>query len=191
MRFSTPYITIFQKPYCCAMACLLMIIYRRTERLYEQETLAEYFGVKISEGSKKAFFRELALLTGTNHDEGIETLKIGDRLETFFREKALPLKHTIVQYDDIIDWGNSIITHMEQGHDIWCEYIRWDISDVTKTSPLGIHDGLITAYDSETRIVTLINPEPKEKNRITYPLDEFIERMSGKHGRKTGCIIIS
>ena len=124
MHLSTPYITILQKPYCCAMACLLMIIYRRTGQLYEQESLAEYFGVKIGEGSKKAFFRELALLTSTNHDEGIETLKIGDRLETFFREKDLQLKHTITPYDDIKDWESHIITHMEQGHDIWCEYIR-------------------------------------------------------------------
>jgi len=191
MNFSTPYITILQKPYCYAMACLLMIIYRRTGILYEQESLAEYFGVKIGEGSKKAFFRKLALITGLNHDEGIETLKIGKQLEAFFAKENIRLTYTIDRYEAIVDWEGYIISHMEQGHDIWCEYIRGDISDITKTSPLGIHDGLITEYDSTMRVITIINPEPKEKNRIVYPLDEFLKRMSGKYGRKTGCIIIS
>jgi hypothetical protein len=52
---SARYIPIIQKPYCCAMACFCMILYRRSGILYDQEELARYFGVRISLDSQSAF----------------------------------------------------------------------------------------------------------------------------------------
>lgn len=112
-------------------------------------------------------------------------MKIEGKLREFMDERGHSCEIETFPIEKIDDLDLFIREHLSSGHDIWCEYIRGNITDITKTSPLGIHDGLITAYDTETHIVTLMNPEPKQKNRITFPIDELRERMSGRHGRPT------
>ena len=60
------------------MACLSMILYRRTERLYDQEKLAMYFGVRISAECQDAFSKEMPLLTSHNYDDGDDNDGGGD-----------------------------------------------------------------------------------------------------------------
>jgi hypothetical protein len=67
------YIPIIQKPYCCAMACFCMILYRRTGLLYDQEELARHFGVRISPNAQSAFSEQMPILTAQNFDEGVTT----------------------------------------------------------------------------------------------------------------------
>lgn len=167
-----------------------MILYRRFGVLYEQEELAEYFWVKIGVREVSSFLREFPLLSSMNLDEWVETMKIEGKLREFMIEHEHSCEIETFSIERIDDLDLFIREHLSSGYDIWCEYIRGDITDITKTSPLGIHDGLITAYDTETHFITLMNPEPKQKNRITFPIEELRERMSGRHGRPTWCIII-
>jgi hypothetical protein len=53
-----------------------MILYRRTRKLYDQEKLAMYFGVRISAEYQDAFYEEMSLLTSHNYDEGVKTIEL-------------------------------------------------------------------------------------------------------------------
>ncbi|MFZ4461457.1 MAG: hypothetical protein ACOYN2_02735 [Patescibacteria group bacterium] len=65
----TKYIPLVQKPECCAVTCLQMILYRRTGKLYDQQALAEFFGVKINKRHVHAFNVSLQIMDRYNKDE--------------------------------------------------------------------------------------------------------------------------
>ena len=81
------YNIILQKPYCCAMACLSMVLYRRSHKLYDQEELAIIFGVKIGEKYKNAFRESLDFITSHNYDEGINTLESIEQIQAFLTQE--------------------------------------------------------------------------------------------------------
>lgn len=47
VKLKPAYIPLIQKPQCCAVTCLQMIVYRNGYGLQDQEELAREFGVKV------------------------------------------------------------------------------------------------------------------------------------------------
>ena len=168
-----------------------MILYRRSKKLYDQEELAIKFGVKIGEKYKNAFGESLDFITSHNYDEGINTLDSIEQIQWFLTQEWYDLHIEKLQFDDIDQLENFLIKNINDSHDIWCEYIMWNIYDYSYSSPIYIHDGLIESYNTETKIITIIDPEPEHRNRSTIWISEFFDRISGKYGRKTGFLMIS
>jgi hypothetical protein len=187
--FGKNYTPIMQKPYCCGIACLLMIIYRHTWRLYDQEELAREFGVKIGESYRSAFSEEMPRYNSLTSDVGIETLSLVEPLTDWLQREQIPITITAKRASEIPDLRYFIEQHLTSSHDLWCEYISGDIRDFTGTNRLSLHDGLIESCDGDT--IVMIDPEPECRNRKTMKISDLMERISGKYAkRETGFLII-
>lgn len=169
------------------MACLSMILYRRTERLYDQEMLAMYFGVRISAEYQDAFAEKMPLLTSHNYDEGVKTIELGESVKAFFEKEGINLECAAIKASTIENLEQWIEQSLEWDADIWCEYVYGDLS----WWELYLHDGLIESYDATRKEVTMINPEGTKKNRFQISITELFERISGKYSRETGFLLIS
>jgi len=55
LSLDPPYLPLIQKPMCCAVTCLQMIVFRNCGTLCDQEQLAIQFGVKIDQKYISAF----------------------------------------------------------------------------------------------------------------------------------------
>ncbi len=178
-----------QKPYCCGIACLLMIVYRHTWRLYDQELLARHFGVKIGERYAWAFGSDMPRYDSLTSNVGIETLGLSEWVNTWFQSKGIKLTATPVRASEIENLCEFIERHLSDGTDLWCEYVSGDIEDFSGTSRLSLHDGLIESCDGDA--VIMIDPEPERKNRKSMKISELRKRISGKHAeRETGFLVI-
>lgn len=82
------------------MACLQMVLFRRTGRLFDQEELGAKFGVKVPENKKGIYAHDLALLTSHNFDEGISTMDSEGPLNAFFAESGIPLHARAYRADE-------------------------------------------------------------------------------------------
>ena len=178
-----------QKPYCCGIACLLMIVYRHTWRLYDQESLAREFGVRIGGSHASAFGEEMPRYNSRTSDVGIETLGLSEQVNTWFQNEGIRLTATPVRASDIGDLQEFIQWHLWSGVDIWCEYISGDIGDIMGNTWLSLHDGLIESCDGDT--IVMIDPEPECRNKKIMKISDLRERISGKYAeRETGFLII-
>jgi hypothetical protein len=122
-RIMRKYTTILQKPNCCAIACLMMIIYRHTGKLYEQEELAHRFGVKIGEQYREAFSREFGTYSSLGYDEGVNTREILPQIQDFLRKEKIPLTVEIMNIETLEELYRCIRENSNEETDIWCEYI--------------------------------------------------------------------
>jgi hypothetical protein len=80
-----------------------------------------------------------------------------------------------------------IIQALELDGDVWCEFIDGPLNSPQK---LYLHDNLIEAYDPMEGTLTLIDPSGDKENRYSMAFSEFITRVSGQYGRKTGIITV-
>ncbi len=183
------YIPIMQKPYCCGIACLLMVVYRHTGRLYDQEWLAREFSVKIGDRYAWAFGSDMPRYTSLTSNVGIETLSLSEQINTWFGNEQIGLTAIPVKASAIKDLTLFIHTHLFYGDDLWCEYVSGDISDITGSSHRSLHDGLIQSCDGDT--IIMIDPEPECHNKKEMQISDLRERISWKYAeRETGFLII-
>ena len=189
-RMESPkYPILLQKPYHCAMACLQMVAYRHTGRIFDQEELGVRFGVKIPGSVRRYFRHELSALTSHNRDEGICTTGSAEAVTRFFQEEGLPLvAESFPATPGFLEGLPAWLTeNLAAGYDLWAEYAlvepRTFLPDRTY-----LHDSLIIGATADS--ITLLDPEPKSRNVRTVPLAEFAERMSGSYGTQTGILRI-
>ena len=78
------YIPLVQKPFCCNVTCLSMILYRRGFGLFDQEKLAKFFDIRIDKASRGAFRTKLKPFTHTGFDEGLKTIESAPVVNSFF-----------------------------------------------------------------------------------------------------------
>ncbi len=85
------YTLFYQKPYLCAMSCLQMILFRHTGKVYDQESLAVVFGVKIDPTLGHIYTNTYESLTKQNFDEGVSTMDLTNLLSRFFESESIEL----------------------------------------------------------------------------------------------------
>ena len=183
------YIPLIQKPKCCAVACLQMLLYRNGFGLFDQEDLAVEFGVKIGIDDKSAFREDMPLMTDFNFDEGISTIESVDRINTFFKKSNISLFATPHSFSSIKSLRDLIVENLAQNNDIWIEYHTHHVhaGDINNKR---IHDALIESFDAKTDSVVIIDPKPGRRQRLTVPLESIQQALSSEFGKELGLLII-
>ncbi|MDB5238311.1 MAG: hypothetical protein JWM46_581 [Candidatus Kaiserbacteria bacterium] len=179
------YIPFLQKPSCCAVTCLQMILYRNGVRLYDQEELAQRFGVKIGSEEQDAFRSGMPVRERLNYDEGISTMESVDALNKFFAEESIGMKATRYMYSQIESLQELLIENLRNNNEIWIEYHSQEIHDSEH-----IHDGLVESVDLTAQTVVIIDPVPRRRQRITVPIAMLERALSATFGKELGVISV-
>ncbi len=184
------YTALVQKPFCCNVTCLQMILYRRGYGLFDQEQLAKFFKIKVSAEAKKSFNVKLGTYTRINLDEGLVTIKSAPIVNRFLKKNRLPLTATSVRASEIGDLQSFIASHLKADDDLWIEYKSHQIH-----GERIIHDNVIEsiktrAKDKDTGVV-LVDPQGTHKTRLEVSLGKIRAAISTKFGRETGFLVIS
>lgn len=181
------YIPLFQKPFCCNATCLSMILYRRGFGLFDQERLAQLLGAKVDEASKDLFY--LPQSVGRVGEElGINTVTSSETVNELFKILNLPLQAESVKASSIRNLAEFIHTHLEQNHDLWTELKIHEMKGEE-----SIHDNVIERIEHTGSgiFVTLVDPLPEYKTRITLPVQKLERAISNEFDRETGFLVIS
>ena len=184
------YIPLIQKPKCCAVTCLQMILYRKGFGLYDQEDLAIKFGVKIDKKDAAAFSAAMPIMAQSNFDEGIQTVESEGQINKFFIDNAISLKAKSYKLSSIPSLINFMGEHINANHDIWIEYHSNEVHAEDKYQGNYIHDGLIEGLNLSKEIATVIDPEPEHRERLYIPLKTIEKSISKTYGRETGFIVV-
>ena len=182
------YIPLVQKPFCCNVTCLMMILYRRGYGLFDQEKLAKYFDIRISEKSRGAFNVRLNTFTRRNYDEGLKTIESEDIINRFFRENDIRLVAKAIKISAISNLVEFLIDNIESDNDLWVEYKTHQISGAE-----AIHDGLVEGVMQGRGVAkaVVIKPSRDHKPRRRVEIGIIEEALTSKFGRETGFIVIS
>jgi hypothetical protein len=190
IHLSPTYLPLIQKPSCCAVTCLQMILFRNEGILFDQEKLAITFGVKILPQDAPAFSTTMPIMTDPAIDEGIRTVESEARLNLFFQEVAPRLKATSFKYSKIPSLIDFLTTHLCANHDIWVEYHSDDIHPTDERRGMYIHDGLVESLDLQNDRVIVIDSMPDHQQRLSLSLNALETAISTRYGRETGFILI-
>lgn len=185
-----PYVPLIQKPMCCAVTCLQMILYRNGFGLYDQEDLAIEFGVKIDKKYAPAFREDMPIMTSNNLDEGIATIESEAIINTFFERLKVPLSATAFRCSEISNLEKFILDNLSAQRDLWVEYHAHEIHSDDTTKGHYIHDGLIESYQLASQTAVVIDPVPEHRQRLRVGIVELEASISDKFGRETGIIIV-
>lgn len=183
------YIPLVQKPCCCCMTCLQMILYRRGYGLFDQQELAEYFKVKVGKYDVAAFNVKLDAYTALDKYRGIKTIESEELINKFFREKRIALKAKAVKSSEISNLEEFLYTNLMRNNDLWMEYICRPIHNEA-----GGHDGLIESISKgkDGTKVVLIDSCQFHKPRIEVEIEKIHAAITGKlRGRDIGFVVIS
>ncbi len=188
ISLNPPYIPLVQKPCCCNVTCLQMILYRRGFGLFDQQMLAQYFKIKIGKDDLKCFNIKLTTFTKTNFDEGLKTIESAGIVNRFFKAQKISLMAKAIRASEIKNLETFIIQNLKQNNDLWVEYK----SHKTHGEKF-IHDNVVESVvkTKKTVGVILIDPAPYHKPRLSVSLEKLTEAISKKYGRETGFIVIS
>ncbi len=184
------YVALIQKPMCCAVACLQMILFRNGLGLFDQEDLAFEFGIKIMPDYQNAFSQPLHIINQPNVSGGMQTVESEKFINDFFTKKSVALRATAHRASTILHLADFLMEHLKANHDIWIEYHANDIYSDEASFRSYIHDGLIESYDEATSIVTVTDSVPLHKQRLKVSLDTISKAISTHFGRETGFVII-
>jgi len=184
------YIPLIQKPTCCAVTCLQMILYRNGFGLHDQEELAVAFGVKIREKYAAAFSSKMPIMTRSNFDEGIPTVESESKINAFFVEKKVGLIAKSYVFSEIPSVRDFIKSHIRENSDVWIEYHAQDIHPDDQMQGNYIHDGLVESIDLADDMVCVIDSMPDHRQRLTLPLKTLERAISPHFGKETGFVIV-
>ncbi len=187
------YIPLTQKPCCCNVTCLQMILYRHGYGLFDQQELAVYFKIKVGKKDRKTFNVRLGTYTRVNHDEGLKTIESEKIINRFFKQRGVSLVAKAVRASDISDINKFLMDNLLSNNDLWIEYKGHRIHRHDSEQGQYIHDGLVEQIIEHKRVnqVTIIDPHPRHKPRIKINTEVLRESISTKFGRETGFIVIS
>lgn len=187
------YIPLVQKPLCCNVTCLMMILYRRGYGLFDQEELAQYFDVRVGEKTVGAFNLKLNTYTDTG-EAGLQTVESEKIIDRFFKQRSILLTAKAVRVSEITDLQKFLRDHLGQNDDLWVEYKAHRIHE--SSDPSGseyVHDGLVEGLEEcKTSVTaTIIDPTGTHKPRFRVDMETLWEALSSKFGKETGFIVVS
>ena len=184
------YIPLMQKPACCAVTCLQMILFRNQVGLFDQEELAIKFGVKVPAEDILAFRTEMSVMTSANVDEGIHTVESEEQISCFLEKMAPELRATSFKHSRIGSLSGFLSSHLDANRDIWVEYHAHEIHSTDDQQGKYIHDGLIESINLADGSVILIDPMPKHRQRQVISLEILDHAISTRFGHETGFVVI-
>lgn len=185
-----PYIPLVQKPCCCAVTCLQMILYRRGYGLFDQEALAEEFDVRVAPEYLTCFSTPRKPYTINNFDEGIATVESAAEIQEFFDRNAVALKVEAFRFSEIGDLDALLQRELTANNDIWLEYKSHRIHATDLHQGDYIHDGLVESYDPQSKSLTIIDPFYFHPPRISVSLHETLLALGPSLGRETGLLLV-
>jgi len=183
------YVPLVQRPECCAITCLQMVLYRRGNGLFDLEKLALFFDIRVHKDHLNSFNVRLRQLTSYNNDEGMKTVESAGRVNAFFRKNKIKLTARPVKHSQIPNLAKFITENLASGHDLWVEYKAHEIHKNALSSAY-IHDGLVESFNRQKNEVTLVDPDPRHKPRVRVPLVVLKDAISARLGRETGFLVI-
>ncbi len=184
------YVPLIQKPNCCSITCLQMILFRNGYGLVDQEELAIKCGVRISPEDSAAFRTEMPFMTDVNLDEGIQTVDSERQINTILKEIAPELRARSFRHSKIDSLSDFLTTHLRDNRDVWTEYHAREIHSGDEKKGNYLHDGLIESLDLDLGSVVVIDPMPKHRQRLVISLETLERAISTQYGRETGFVVI-
>lgn len=181
------YISLVQKPSCCNVTCLQMILYRRGFGLFDQEQMAKFFKVKVGPKEQRAFNIRLGKYSRRGFDEDIKTVKSAPLINKFFSKNKIPLAAKAVRASSISNLQKFIADNLAKNNDLWLEFKTHQVHHSE-----SIHDNVIESIATSKNglIVTAVDPLWHRKPRNAIALDKLRLAIGTKFGRETGFIII-
>ena len=182
------YIPLVQKPSCCNVTCLQMILYRRGFGLFDQQELAKYFKIKISKKETAFFNVKFKTYTSVNEDGGLRTIDSEKIINKFFKESKISLVAHSVKYSKINDLKEFILENIKNNNDLWLEY---KMNKIHKEK--SMHDNVVESIkiNKKRTFVTVVDPYWEYKPRYEISIKDLSDSISKKYGRETGFIVIS
>lgn len=180
------YTPLVQRPCCCCVTCLQMILYRRGFGLFDQEELAKYFKIKIGKIDVGAFNVKLGTYAKLS-DAGMHTTESEKTINHFFRKKGIPLAASSVRPSEIPDIGKFLEGALSKNSDIWMEYKTSKIHKVRQKEKWFWpewkcpHDNVIERIRKENgrTKVTLVDPFWFYRPRTEVDVEELKTEIIG------------
>lgn len=180
------YTPLVQRPCCCCVTCLQMILYRRGFGLFDQEELAKYFKIKIGKKDVGAFNAKLGTYSKLDN-VGMHTTESKKTINRFFRDKRIPLDARSVRASEIPDLKNFLVSNLKQQKDIWMEYKTSKIHKERQKEKWfwpewkGAHDNVIESIKLENgrTSVTLVDPFWYYRPRTEVDVEELKTEIIG------------
>lgn len=188
VAFKPKFIPLVQKPSCCNVTCLQMILYRRGFGLFDQQEMAKFFNIKVAKKEQRSFNVKLGTYTQINKDGGLKTVESERVINKFFKTNKIPLFAKSVLASEISDLGSFIVDNIKNNNDLWMEYKSHEIH-----GEKFIHDNVVESLQKKNgrTTVTLVDPAPEYKPRLEVSVTKLRKAISNEFGRETGFIVVS
>jgi len=176
-----PYIHARQLPYCCAPACLYMILVRRGINPDSQEAIAEELGLMVPPKWVR-FFPSIIVELSRGQFGGCRTHLPEFSINRYFKKKGLPLKETYYTIEKIEATKKFaiefIIENLRAGNDL----IVCFNNEILHGNTNWGHASLVQAI--EGKHVTLIDPAVKAPDTVVKLSDLILAmRLHGRRNR--------
>jgi hypothetical protein len=183
------YFPLIQKPDCCSVACLQMILFRKGHTEYSQDELAKELGIFIDKKNQDAF--SVKLKVRLKESDVNRTIESADKINAFFRKNKIRLEAKSYRISEIKNPSDFINDELKQDFDVWVEFANKPIFGTD-----GGHDCLISELKKKDGkyFATLIDPYWSHKQIYEVPLDNLTramqKRVDLKPVRERGLIVI-
>ena len=179
------YIPLTQQKYCCVPACIQMVMYKNNIPLIDQETIGNALGLIVPEEDAHLFInphigdRPIAGW-GTQIDK--EEFSPNEA----FKKLDIPLSMTTTLIDmftsseDIEDY---LVRHQANDSDI---LVCYDYGILFGTDSHTGHVNVFDNYDSQSRTVTLVDPEQRVPKYHHVSVDKLFEALAAHGKEKSG-----
>ena len=169
------YKVIKQKPYCCVLACISIILDRRGISHGSQEEIGYKLGL-IVPPEDAHFFERVRTGPKPLAGYGTQVSKARYSINSFFRKAGINLKETYYWIEDIKTPKRFIADQLASGNDIM---VCFNYKALYGRGDWG-HVSIIESMDNDT--VTLIEPGKNSPSRRKVSIDKLLHAME-VHGR--------
>ncbi len=180
------YVRLVQMPNACTAACVQMVVERNGYGLIDQEDIAKAIGVGVAAENAVAFRSEMAVMTAVK-SLGVSTMDIVPEINNFFRRRRIRIQGEAIRFRQISDFQKLVEGALRFDFDLQIEYHS---EEVHPEDPVNqhIHDSLVETFRTEERIVSLVDPVGKRKQRIETNIDVLWRSIGPRFGKELGVV---
>lgn len=175
------YVRITQKPYCCAAACLEMILRRRGITTYDQKPIAVALGLRIPKKYSHMFEGARVVKDG-NYGTNIYKYPVNE----FFKKNRIKLKFKYVLLLDEVEARRFVDDSINNGRDVMVCF-GWG-KLYGKSDPISLRSGHVCNIigTEENGKVKLMDPSAGREGGVkTVSLAKLMDAIA-HHNKKKG-----